>query len=66
MRVLKAKPVFVPARSNQAREKYYVAAAQKLTPGKQTNTFDFAYHGGAMIARGLGASVPSTEVPCPY
>jgi arylsulfatase len=52
--VLDGKPVFVHALSNQARHKYRVAADQKLSPGKHTITFDFAYDGGGVGKGGTG------------
>jgi hypothetical protein len=63
--VLDSNPALVHALFNQAKYKYRFAADQKLTPGKQTITFDFAYDGGASIARGQGASITSTLVVVP-
>jgi arylsulfatase len=52
--VLDGKPVFVHALSNQAKHKYRVTADQKLSPGKHTITFDFAYDGGGIGKGGTG------------
>jgi arylsulfatase len=53
--VLDGKPVYVHAFSNQARSKYRVTADQKLSPGKHTIMFDFAYDGGGIGKGGTGA-----------
>jgi arylsulfatase len=52
--VLDGKPVFVHALSNQARHKYRVASDQRLSPGKHTIRFDFAYDGGGIGRGGTG------------
>jgi arylsulfatase len=52
--VLDGKPAFVHALSNQAKHKYRVASDQKLSPGKHTITFDFAYDGGGIGKGGTG------------
>jgi arylsulfatase len=52
--MLDGKPTFVHAYSNQARHKYRVAADQKLSRGKHTITFDFAYDGGGIGKGGTG------------
>jgi hypothetical protein len=52
--VLDGKPVFVHALSNQARHKYRIASDRKLSPGKHTIRFDFAYDGGGIGRGGSG------------
>jgi arylsulfatase len=52
--VLDGKPVFVHAFSNQEKSKYRVAADERLSPGKHTITFDFAYDGGGVGKGGTG------------
>src|SRR5262245_66644570 len=52
--VLDGKPVFVHAISNQAQHKYRVASNQRLSPGKHTIEFDFAYDGGGVGKGGTG------------
>jgi hypothetical protein len=52
--MLDGKPVFVHALSNQARHKYRISSDQKLSPGKHTIRFDFAYDGGGIGKGGTG------------
>jgi arylsulfatase len=52
--VLDGRPVFVHALSNQSRHKYRVTSERKLSPGKHTVRFDFAYDGGGIGRGGTG------------
>ncbi len=52
--VVAGKPLFVHALSNQPQHKYQVASTAKLTPGKHTIRFDFAYDGGGIGKGGMG------------
>jgi hypothetical protein len=56
------QPVVVHTLSDQASQKYRIAADSKLTSGKQTITFDSASDGGDSIDCGLGASIPSPAI----
>jgi arylsulfatase len=51
--VMDGKPRFDYAFSNQAKDRYQVAAPDKLAPGKHTIRLDFKYDGGGM---GKGAT----------
>jgi len=52
--VIDGKPLFVYGYSNQPRHKYRVASDEKLSPGKHTILFDFAYDGGGVGRGGTG------------
>jgi arylsulfatase A-like enzyme len=52
--VLDGKPVFVHALSNQSRHKYRIASDARLSPGRHTIRFDFAYDGGGIGRGGVG------------
>lgn len=52
--VLDGKPALVHGLTNQPRHKFRVASDQKLSPGKHTITFDFAYDGGGIGKGGTG------------
>jgi arylsulfatase len=52
--VIDGKPQFVSAFSNQQQHKYRVASDEKLTPGKHTLKFDFAYDGPGFGKGGTG------------
>ena len=60
--VLDGKPMFAYAYSNQDGDKYpnqkksktRIAGGEKLTPGKHTISFDFAYDGGGIGLGGRG------------
>ena len=69
--VLDGKPMFAYAYSNQDGDKYpdqkksktRIAGGEKLTPGKHTISFDFAYDGGGIGMGGRGTlSVDGTKV----
>lgn len=52
--VLKGKPAFVYALSNQERHKSRIASDQALSPGKHTIAFEFSYDGGGVGKGGAG------------
>ena len=69
--VLDGKPMFAYAYSNQDGDKYpdqkksktRIAGGEKLTPGKHTISFDFAYDGGGIGMGGRGTlSVDGTKL----
>jgi arylsulfatase len=51
--VLKDKPVFAYALSNQERDKFRVTGHDKLAPGPHTIRVDFAYDGGGVGKGGM-------------
>jgi arylsulfatase len=61
--VMDGTPRFDYAFSNQAKDRYRIAASEKLAPGKHTIRFDFKYDGGGMGKGATGVlSVDGKEV----